>query len=479
MFIVCFDEEMRRLQPGEPGSSKQRGHPKDQEWRYEAVNHLRLAQVESTELGDGSYVILPNTDGKFEMTFFVEDPSDQAKSLEEKRFLYELHRSSTNDSEYFGKVELHRSSTNGSEYFGEVEPSHRFYGPGVKTYTLPLDFGRDEYRIDDKRVAIGPFSFSGDNPDEWIIPSEMLQELKEVQEATGLSFGPPSKKLAQKNKTRKRSRSSTRSGPKSTKSGRKERQRLMDGATEGYLSNYDRKVANQMLENLATSFNSAQTGSRAMNQCVHAAAHIVEVDENGFKSILLRVESEYSRKGGNETHAEQHLLNDLYGRLLPKLKEKRHHYAKQYMILMVAHNMERDGIGMDGSLCGDCVCALYKFQRRCGLNPSMLKVITPRMEREDETGDLRSISAVAKIQKRWDKSHFTQKVTFADVDYVPCFMNGCSSAAESNPSDQNHKINTVEKLIQDECKRRKRRKKKRKHMQCCHCAEDEKHVFEI
>ena len=106
MFIVGLKQELRRLQNGEPGYELQRKYPKDQEWRYSAVQHLRLAQIESTKLEDGSYAILPNDEGKYETSFFVEDPSDEAKPLENKRFLYERHR------------------TNGSDYYGEVEPSH-------------------------------------------------------------------------------------------------------------------------------------------------------------------------------------------------------------------------------------------------------------------------------------------------------------------------------------------------------------------
>ena len=465
MFIICFDEEIRRLQPGEPGAEDQAGFPEHEEWRYTAVKHLRLAQVESTVLEDGSYAILSNEDGEYEMTLFVEDPSDRSKSLEERRFLYERHRMKEN------------------RYFGEVVPSHIFYGEGVEPYTLPINFYDGENRIDEKCVAIGPFTFDIDNKDKWVIPNEILQELKEVQEATGLGFGAPSKKLTLSYKTRKRPYSPMRSRLQSKKSGGKKKQCVRRLATNMHLSSFDTKVADDMLLMVAEAFTSPHSGSRAMNQFVHAVAFIVEVDENGHKSILVRERAE-SRKGGNETHAEQHLLDDLYGRVRRNLKRKRHHYAKQYMILMVIHNMEQDGVGMDGSLCGDCICALHKFQRRCSLNQSMSKVIMPRMERNDETGDLRSISAAAKIRKRWEKCGRLHHMDFSDVKYVPCLMNNCSSPdTSSNSSNKNDETPTVEELIMAENKRRKRRKKKnktrRKHMPCCHCAEDEKHLFEI
>ena len=381
MFIICFDEEFRRLQPGEPGAEAQVGFPEDEEWRYTAVKHLRLAQVESTELEDGSYVILPNDNGEYEMTIFVDDPSDRKKPLEEKRFLYERHRMKEN------------------RYFGEVEPSHIYFGEGVGPYTLPLNFSSMKYRVDKECVAIGPFTFDIDNKDKWVIPSKILQELKEVQEATGLYFGAPSKKLMLSHGSRKRPHSPMRSRLQLGKSGGKKKHCVRRETTNRHLSSFDTKVADDMLLMVAEAFTSPHTGSRAMNLFVHAVAFIVEVDEKGHESILVKKRAE-SRKGGNETHAEQHLLDDLYGRVRRELKKKRHQYAKQYMILMVIHNMEQDGIGMDGSLCGDCICALNKFQRRCSLKRSMLKVIVPRVERNDETGDLRSISAAAKIRKR-------------------------------------------------------------------------------
>ena len=468
MFIICFDEEIRRLQPGEPGAEDQVGFPEDEEWRYTAVKHLRLAQVESTELENGSYVILPNDNGEYEMTIFVDDPSDRKKPLEEKRFLYERHRMKEN------------------RYFGEVEPSHIYYGEGVGPYTLPLNFSSMKYRVDKECVAIGPFTFDIDNKDKWVIPNEILQELKEVQEATGLGFGAPSKKLMLSDRSRKRPHSPMRSRPQPGKSRGKKKQCARREATNRHLSSFDTKVADDMLLMVAEAFTSPHTGSRAMNLFVHAVAFIVEVDEKGHESILVKKRAE-SRKGGNETHAEQHLLDDLYGRVRRELKKKRHQYAKQYMILMVIHNMEQDGIGMDGSLCGDCICALNKFQRRCSLKRSMLKVIVPCVERIDETGDLRSISAAAKIRKRWEKCGRLHHMDFSDVEYVPCLMNSSSSAdtSISNSSDtsKNDETHTVEQLIMAEKKRRKRRRKKnkrrRKHMQCCRCAEDEKHLFEI
>ena len=142
--------------------------------------------------------------------------------------------------------------------------------------------------------------------------------------------------------------------------------------------------------------------------------------------------------------------------------------------------MEEDGIGMDGSLCGVCICALNKFQRRCGLKRSMTKVITQRMECNDESGDLRSISAAAKIRKRWEKCGRLHHMDFSDVEHVPCLMNNCSSAdTNSNSSDKNDLTHTVEELIIAENEQMKKNKRRRKHMPCCHCAEDEKHLFQI
>jgi len=210
-----------------------------------------------------------------------------------------------------------------------------------------------------------------------------------------------------------------------------------------------------------------------MGQYVKAAACIIEVDKYEHRSVLVRSVAE-SRKGGNDAHAEQHLLDSLYSRLLCELKKTRHDNASQYMILMVTQNMKQDELNMDGSLCGGCVCALNKFQRICGLTQSKLKVITPRMERKDETDDLRSISTIVKIRKRWDDCRSSNEMDFSDVDYVQCRMNNYSSA-DSNPKYKNGEPQTVEKLIQDECKRKNRRE----HMQCCHCAEDEKHLFEM
>ena len=127
----------------------------------------------------------------------------------------------------------------------------------------------------------------------------------------------------------------------------------------GHLSQYDKKIANQMLKDLAISLTSPESQSRAMGQFVHAVARIVEVDAQGNKSTLLGDSNTFdSRKGGNETHAEQFLLDDMYSRLRLNIKEKRHEIATQYMILVLAQNMVCDGIDMDGSLCGNCVCAL-------------------------------------------------------------------------------------------------------------------------
>ena len=105
-------------------------------------------------------------------------------------------------------------------------------------------------------MAIGPFSFDADDRDKWIIPGEILAELKEVEEGTGLRFGPPSKKLVNNNTTRKQSRKMFGPGRE------KKRKYRSEGPVEENLSNFDRKKADGLLIQIAESLTKPQMGSR-------------------------------------------------------------------------------------------------------------------------------------------------------------------------------------------------------------------------
>ena len=389
LVIIRHDEMIMRF-----GNEDPKKYPANQEWPYNNIgDHLRLAMVETVERADGSYAVKCNKEGHCDVSFLVENPSDRDKPLKEKRFLFELHR-------YAYKGEL--------QYFGQVEPSHNEFDHSVLTpYTTTKDFHSDEIRMDEMRVVLGPFPFARDNPDTWVIPSAIVEEVREIQKPAGLGFGAPSKKQVTDN-TRKRSRSPVKSGSKSstdsqrskTDSQRSKKQKNKDS---------DRDHMDDMARVLAKSLTHAQAKSQTSCQYVHASAWIIEVDgENKEESVYLS-DFAKSRKYSNAKHAEEILLSRMSDRM-DQMEQEEQQVANRYMLLMVAHNMK--GV-LDGSLCGMCVCALEKFQREYKLDPARLEVVFPRSKKG--SGYIRAITTLANIKYG--------TIDVSDVEYAPCLLN--------------------------------------------------------